>query len=79
VRQFASRITLMASLSLITPPVLEPISVQEAKEHCRVDLTDEDALIDGYVQAARMHIETISSGQCGWMAGPAGLMCRSRR
>jgi uncharacterized phiE125 gp8 family phage protein len=50
----------MASLSLITPPVLEPISVQEAKEHCRVDLTDEDALIDGYVQAARMHIETIT-------------------
>jgi uncharacterized phiE125 gp8 family phage protein len=50
----------VASLSLITAPVLEPISVQEAKEHCRVDLTDEDALIDGYVQAARQHVETIT-------------------
>lgn len=50
----------MASLSLITAPVLEPISVQEAKEHCRVDLTDEDALIDGYIQGERQHIEIVT-------------------
>jgi uncharacterized phiE125 gp8 family phage protein len=50
----------VASLSLVTAPVYEPISVQEAKEHCRIDLSDEDALIEGYAQAARQHIETIT-------------------
>jgi uncharacterized phiE125 gp8 family phage protein len=50
----------VASLSLVTAPVLEPISVQEAKEHCRVDLTDEDALIEGYIQGERQHIEIVT-------------------
>jgi uncharacterized phiE125 gp8 family phage protein len=51
----------MASLSLVTAPVYEPISVQEAKEHCRIDLSDEDAAIEGFVQSERQHIETVTA------------------
>jgi uncharacterized phiE125 gp8 family phage protein len=53
----------MSSLSLVTPPVLEPISLQEAKEHCRIDLDDEDALLSGYITAARQHVEDVTGRQ----------------
>jgi uncharacterized phiE125 gp8 family phage protein len=53
----------MSSLSLVTPPVLEPISLQEAKEHCRIDLDDEDALIGSLIIAARQHVEDVTGRQ----------------
>lgn len=40
-------------LKLITPPVLEPLTTAEAKAHLRVDFSDDDTVIDGYVKAAR--------------------------
>lgn len=41
------------------PPVLEPISLAEAKQQCRIvpGLTDEDLLIAGYIKAAREYCE----------------------
>ena len=37
------------------PPVIEPVSLVEAKQQCRIEasLTDEDTLIAGYIRAAR--------------------------
>lgn len=45
-------------LSLVTAPALEPVSLAEAKAHCRIDTSDEDALLAGYILAARHHCET---------------------
>lgn len=41
------------SLSLVTGPTLEPVSLLEAKEHCRVSISDDDGLLAGYLIAAR--------------------------
>ena len=43
------------SLTLKTPPKKEPITRKEAKLHLRVDndLTEDDALIDDMIRAAR--------------------------
>lgn len=41
------------SLKLISGPAVEPISLHEAKEHCRVEHTDEDALLTSMIRAVR--------------------------
>lgn len=46
---------------LITPPPEEPVSLVEAKLHCRVDISDDDDLIGQLVQAAREVCESRSS------------------
>lgn len=45
------------ALICVTGPVVEPVSVEEAKDHMRVDLADDDALIAGLITAAREHLE----------------------
>jgi uncharacterized phiE125 gp8 family phage protein len=47
----------MSSLTLITGPTQEPVSLAEAKAQCRVTASDEDGLIAGYLLAARHHCE----------------------
>jgi uncharacterized phiE125 gp8 family phage protein len=44
-------------LRLITPPSVEPVTQAEAKLHLRVDVGDENDLIDGLIQAAREYCE----------------------
>jgi len=46
--------------SLVTAPVLEPISVLEAKEHLRVITNDEDEYISTLITAAREEVEDIT-------------------
>lgn len=52
----------MAELILDTGPSSEPVTLAEAKEHLRVDIDDDDALITGLITAAREYVESVS----GW-------------
>lgn len=45
------------SLTIITPPASEPVSLAEAKLYLRVDHADEDALIVSMIGAAREAVE----------------------
>ena len=45
------------SLDLVTAPLVEPISLEEAKAHLRVSHDDDDAIIQLYIQAARSYID----------------------
>lgn len=48
------------SLSIVTPPTDEPVSLVEAKQHLRVVNDVEDDLIAGFVQAAREYVEGVT-------------------
>lgn len=44
-------------LSLVTGPTTDPVTLAEAKAHCRVSIPDDDGLIAGYILAARSYVE----------------------
>ncbi len=44
-------------LTVVTPPASEPVSLAEAKAHCRIYGSEEDGLLAGYLVAARSHAE----------------------
>lgn len=48
-----------AALVEVTAPATEPIATADAKQHLRVDLSDDDAYIDGLVVVARRMAERI--------------------
>lgn len=45
------------SVKIITPPAIEPVSVDEAKRHLRVDWPDDDGDIAEYISSARQWLE----------------------
>lgn len=51
---------------LVTAPAIHPVTQAEAKLHCRVDGTAENALIDGLIAAAVSHLDGWSGimGRC---------------
>lgn len=46
------------ALICVAGPVVEPVTVAEAKQHMRVELDEEDALIGELISASREHLET---------------------
>lgn len=46
-----------ATIRTITPPALEPVTLEEAKKHLRVDSDDEDDDIAGWIKTARELLE----------------------
>jgi len=48
---------LFLSTQLITPPTVEPVTLQQAKQQCRVDFPDDDTLITSLIIAARQFCE----------------------
>lgn len=46
------------AFQLVTPPASEPITLEEAKKHLRVDFSDDDALIELFLSAARQNAES---------------------
>jgi uncharacterized phiE125 gp8 family phage protein len=44
-------------LSLVSGPTTEPVTLGETKAHLRIDGADDDALIAGYILAARRYAE----------------------
>lgn len=52
----------VTGLKLVTPPAVEPITLAQAKNHLRVDIADDDALIQTYITAARQACEAFIHG-----------------
>jgi len=48
------------NVKVVTPPTTEPISLTEAKLHCRVDETADDALITALITVAREEVQRMS-------------------
>jgi len=48
---------MQGNITIRTGVTAEPISLTEAKAHCRIDGSDEDALITALITAARVHAE----------------------
>lgn len=48
------------TLTRLSGPVLEPISLAEAKSHLRIDTSDEDSIILALISAARLHVERVT-------------------
>jgi uncharacterized phiE125 gp8 family phage protein len=49
------------SIVLVTGPTDEPVSLGEAKNHLRVDITDDDAYIESLITVARRSCEYIAN------------------
>jgi uncharacterized phiE125 gp8 family phage protein len=46
---------------LIQAPSVEPILLAEAKQHCRIDISDDDALVSLLITAARQYAEQLTA------------------
>jgi uncharacterized phiE125 gp8 family phage protein len=46
-----------AAFHLVTPPVMEPVTLTEVKRYLRIDFTDDDALLGILITAARQEVE----------------------
>lgn len=46
------------SLRTVTPPAVEPVTLAEAKQHCRIDTDTDDAYVSALITAAREWVES---------------------
>lgn len=52
-----SSITPYRSLVRVTPPLVEPVSLAQAKAQCRIDTDAEDEYVQGLISVARQYVE----------------------
>jgi uncharacterized phiE125 gp8 family phage protein len=45
-------------LTIVTAPALDPLTIVEARAQCKIDDSEEDGLLAGYLLAARNYVET---------------------
>ena len=48
-------------LNLVTTPTLEPVTVEEIKDHLRIDIDTEDTLLSELIKVARVHCEKLQN------------------
>jgi len=50
----------------VTAPADRPVTLAEVKNHCRIDHSDDDTLVQSYIDAAVAHVEGWSGvlGRC---------------
>lgn len=46
------------AITVVTPPAAEPLSLDDVKEHCRIDTDADDVTLSAYIAAARAVGET---------------------
>lgn len=51
------------ALKLITAPTIEPVTLEEIKEHCRIDGAEDDNLLTSLITVARQEAEKITRRQ----------------
>lgn len=51
------------AVSLLIPPAVEPVTLQDAKDHLRLDTAAHDLLVQMQIQAAREHVEMFTRRQ----------------
>ena len=76
----------MREIYVVTGPAEEPVSVEEAKTHLRIDQGDEDVWLDTAVRAVRERVERVTGRTLvtqtlevtgdGWPAGPVLVLPR---
>lgn len=49
------------AIKIINPPIVEPITLEEAKQHLRVDGNDDDLLIQSLIKQAREWCENFQN------------------
>ena len=57
--QPSSGITPYRSLIVQTAPAVEPVTLAEAKAHCKVDISDDDAYISSLITMSRQYVEGV--------------------
>jgi uncharacterized phiE125 gp8 family phage protein len=45
------------ALRMIVAPAVQPLTLEEVKQHLRVDYTDSDSIISAYIEAATSYVE----------------------
>jgi hypothetical protein len=53
-----------AALRVVTPPASEPVTVDQAKRHCRIDNDNDDDLVTLYITTARLMVENWLNRAC---------------
>ncbi len=49
------------ALTIVTAPTAEPVTLTEAKDHLRVDTTDENSLIEDFIEVATDYCEDLQN------------------
>lgn len=47
-----------SSMTLVTAPAIEPLTLAEVRDHCRIDNDDSDAILRNLIRASRAYSET---------------------